>query len=105
MISSLSEKGKMEVNRQLLSKHWGAVSMRGNHTDQIYSRGEMELEFGCQKKEGHEGKYKWKRLINIIMCLSCNNLFKCRYQRGELTDGSPRWAEETQGPGAGRELV
>lgn len=55
VISSLSEKGKMEVNRQLLSKHWGSVSMRGNHTDQIYSRGEMELEFGGQKRRDMRG--------------------------------------------------
>lgn len=66
--------------------------MGGNHTDQIYSRGEMELEFGGKKKntKGTEGKYKLKRLVNIIMCASCNHPFKCRYRRGALTDGCPR---------------
>lgn len=50
----------------------------------------MELEFGGKKKERKEGKYKLRRLVNIIMCASCNHPFKCRYQRGVLTDGCPR---------------
>lgn len=102
MISSLAEKSEMEVNRQLLSKHWGSLSI----TQIKYTAGgKWSSNLEAKKKEGHEGKYKWKRLVNIIMCVSCNHLFKCRYQRGELTDGRPRWAQETQGPGAGRELV
>lgn len=52
-----------------------------------------------RKKEGQEGKYKSKRLVNIIMCASCNHPFKCRYWRGALTDGCPhgqRRHEETE---------
>lgn len=53
----------------------------------------------AKKEEGKEGKYKLKRLVNIIMCASCNHPFKCRYRRGALTDGRPhgqRRHEETE---------
>lgn len=46
----------------------------------------MELEFGS-KTEAKNGKYKLKRLVNIIVCASCNHPFKCRYRRAVLTDG------------------
>lgn len=90
MISSLSKRNEMGVNRLLLSKHWESLWMGGNHTDQIYSRGKWSCNSEAKKKEGKEGKYKLKWLVNIIMCASCNHPFKRRYRRGVLTDGCPR---------------
>lgn len=45
---------------------------RQSHRSNI-QQGEMELEFGGKKKEEKEGKYKLKRLVNIIMFASCNH--------------------------------
>lgn len=45
---------------------------------------------GILRQRERRGKHKLKRLVNIIMCASCNHPFKCRYRRGVLTDGCPR---------------
>lgn len=53
--------------------------MGGNHTDQIYSRGEMELEFGGQKKGGEiqidvAGKYN---NVHVIIPLNADTEEEC----------------------------
>lgn len=88
--SSVKKKSKIGVNKQAPQQTLGVIMNGRQSYRSNIQQGENGANISEAKRREKEGKYKLKRLVNIIMCASCNQSFKCRYQRGVLIDGCPR---------------